>query len=66
MYLDEHPIRVDEDVDSMWGSFKKSAIEVRERHIPLMWIGERKWKTEYLADMGIVNSDEFIRCMLYR
>ena len=42
----------------MWivcgGSFKKSAIEVRDRHIPLMRIGERKWKTEYPADMGIM------------
>ena len=24
LYLDGHPIRVDEDVDSMWDSFKKS------------------------------------------
>ena len=36
LYLDEHPIRVDGDVDSMWESFKKSVIEVRDRHIPLM------------------------------
>ena len=54
LYLDEHPIRVDGDVDSMRESFKKSVIEVRDRHIPLMRIGTRKWKSEYPADMGIM------------
>ena len=42
LYLDEHPIRVDGDVDSMWESFKQSVIEVCDRHIPLMRIGARK------------------------
>ena len=54
MYLDKHPIRVDGDVDSMWESFKKAVIEVRDRHIPLMRTGVRKWKSEYPADMGIM------------
>ena len=54
LYLDEHPIRVDGDVDSMWESFKKYVIEVRDRHIPLMRIGARKWKSEYPAGMGIM------------
>ena len=55
MYLDEHPIRFDGDVDSMRrGSFNKSVIEVRDRHIPLMRIGARTWKSEYPADMGIM------------
>ena len=49
LYLYEHHIRVDGDVDSMWESFKKSVIEVRDRHIPLMRIGARKWKSEYPA-----------------
>ena len=47
LYLDEHPIRVDGDVDSMWESFKKSVIEVRDHHIPLMRIGVRKWKSTH-------------------
>ena len=54
LYLDKHPIRVDGDVDSMWESFKKAVIEVRDRHIPLMRTGVRKWKSEYPADMGIM------------
>ena len=54
MYLDEHPIRVYGDVDSMLESFKKSVIEVRGRHIPLMRIRKRKWKSEYPASMGIM------------
>ena len=54
LYLDEHPMRVDGGVDSMWESFKKSVIEVCDRHIPLMRIGTRKWKSEYPADMGIM------------
>ena len=58
LYLDEHPIRVDGDVDSMWESFKKSVIEVHDRHIPLMRIGARKWKSEYPADMGIMQFDQ--------
>ena len=54
LYLDEHHMRVDGDVDSMWESFKKYVIEVRDRHIPPMRIGTRKWKYEYPADMGIM------------
>ena len=54
LYLDEHPMRVDGDVDSMWESFKKSVIEVCDRHIPPMRIGTRKLKAEYPADMGIM------------
>ena len=46
LYLDEHPIRVDGDVDSMWESFKKFVIEVRDRHFLLKRIGARKWKSE--------------------
>ena len=38
----------------MWESFKKYVIEVRGRHIPLMRIGARKWKSEYSEDMGII------------
>ena len=52
LYLDEHPIRVDGDADSMWESFKKYVIEVRDRHIPLIRIGARKWKSEYPASIG--------------
>ena len=53
-YLDKNPIRVEGDVDSMWESFKKYVIEVRDRHIPLMRIGAKKWKSEYPAGMGIM------------
>ena len=49
-------MRVDGDVDSMWESFIKYVIEVHDRHIPLMWIGRRKWKSEHTADMGIDNA----------
>ena len=45
LYLDEHPIRVDGDVDSA---------KVCDRNIPLMRIGARKWKSEYPAGMGIM------------
>ena len=54
MYLDEHAIRVDGDVDIMWERFKNYVIEVRDRHIPLMRIGVKKWKSEYPADMRIM------------
>ena len=53
-YLDEHPIRVDGDVDSIWESIKKYVIKVCDCHILLMMIGARKWKSEYPADIGIM------------
>ena len=45
---------VEGDVDSMGESFKKSVIEVRDFHISLTRIGAKKWKSEYLADMEIM------------
>ena len=41
-------------MDSMWESFKKYVIDVHDRHIPLMRIGDKKWKSEYPASMGIM------------
>ena len=41
----------------MWivcGIVSKSLIEVRDHHIPLMRLRARKWKSEYPADMGIM------------
>ena len=54
LYLDEHPIRVDGDVDGMWKCFKKYVIEVRHRHILFMRIGEKKYTFENPADIGIM------------
>ena len=36
------------------GEFQKYVIEVRDRHIPLMRIRARKWKSEYPADTWIM------------